>query len=153
AFNNAFKGFHRRNILTSLAPEIADFYTRRESTLTRLEEIATRAAENTEAHRRLLEERFEGQRQQLEAEYEGRLKELESEFSKRMDAIGEREKTLVQREVELEKADNTHARRKLRQELKNVLKERHDKFTLTSDTQNKRRPIFWTFIALMTVTV
>jgi hypothetical protein len=51
AFNAAFGPFHRRKIFARLPQEIEDFYTRRESTLTRLEEIAIRAAENTEAHR------------------------------------------------------------------------------------------------------
>jgi hypothetical protein len=153
AFNNAFGQFHRRKIFAQLPAEIADFYVRRESTLVRLEEIATRAAENTEAHRRLLDEQFEVRRRELQTQYDGRLEQFRIESEGRVESLDEREKALVQREADLEKADNTHARRKLRQDLKSVLKARHDKFTLTKETEDKRRPVSWVFLTLMSVTI
>jgi hypothetical protein len=153
AFHKAFEPFHRRKIFAQLPPEVAEFYTRRESTLVRLEEMATRAAENTEAHRRNLDEQFEVRRLELDAENKDRSEQLRIESDKRIQSLDEKEKALVQREVELDKADNTHARRKLRQDLKSVLKERHIKFTLTAETENKRRPVFWSFVALMAATL
>jgi hypothetical protein len=153
AFNKAFEPFHRRKIFAQMPPEVSEFYTRRESTLLRLEEIATRAAENTEAHRRKLDSLFEERRQRLEVDYVARIEVLQAEAEKRTRALNEKEKALTQREGELEKADNTHARRKLRQDLKTTLKERHLKFTLTTETENKRRPIIWSFLALMAVTL
>jgi hypothetical protein len=152
AFNKAFEPFHRRKIFAQFPTEIADFYTRRESTLLRLEEVATRAAENSEAHRRKLDDLFEERRAKLEVEYQGRDQQLQAEFDERLRSLDEKEKALLQREADLERADNTHARRKLHHELKNALKERHTKFTLTAETENKRRPVFWTFLALMAAT-
>jgi hypothetical protein len=151
-FNKAFDDFHRRELLARLQPELADFYTRRESSLLRLEEIATRAAENTESHRRKLDDQFESRRQALDDEYKQRVEQLEAEAGKKDKAIEAKEKALSDREAALEKADNTHARRRLRQDLKTVLKERHTKFTLTSETERKRDPIYWVFTALMITT-
>jgi hypothetical protein len=145
-FHNAFGQFHRRKIFAQLPPEIADFYTRRESTLLRLEEIATRVTENTEAHRQRLDEESSARTRELE-------NELRAESEKRSQALDKRENDLALREVDLEKADNTHARRKLRQDLKTALKARHDKFTLTRETENKRRPISLAFLVLMIVTL
>lgn len=153
AFHRAFEQFHRRKIFAQLPQEIAEFYTRRESTLLRLEEMATRAAENTEAHRRKLDELFEERRQKLDAEYQDRIEQLRIESDKKSQALDEKSKALEQREADLEKADNTHARRKLRQDLKSTLKERHTKFTLTRETENKRRPVLLAFLALMAVTL
>lgn len=153
AFNRAFAQFHRQKIFAQLLPEIAEFYTRRDSTLLRLEEIATRAAENTEAHRRKLDEQFEARRLGLDAEYKDLADRMRAESELKLQSIGEKEKALAKREAELEKADNTHARRKLRQDLKSVLKERHAKFAVTRETENKRLPIVWSFLGLMVVTL
>ena len=153
AFSKAFDPYHRRKIFAQLPPEIAEFYTRRESTLVRLEDIATRAAENTEAHRRLLDEQLELRRQKLDGEYQALAEQLRAEAAKRSQSLDEKERALAQRESDLEKADNTHARRKLRQDLKSALKERHTKFALTTETEGKRRPIVWSFLTLMAVTL
>ena len=152
-FQRQFEAFHRREMFASLAPQISEFYTRRESTVLRLEEITTRAAENTEAHRKMLDEQFERKVQEVEAQLQRRLGELSAEAERATQVLSEKEKALAAREADLEKADNTHARRKLRQDLKDALKERHLKFTLTAETENKRRPVIGAFVSLMTVTL
>ena len=74
-------------------------------------------------------------------------------YARKDDALQLREEKLKQREQELDDRSNTEARRKLHQELKKALKERSTKFSLTSETERKRRPIHMAFITLLVTMV
>jgi hypothetical protein len=92
-------------------------------------------------------------RQEILEETHSKIEAIRTEFGRKEADPQQQREALDQREKDLEKADNTHARRKIRQDLKTALKERHSKFTLTEDTVSKRRPIALVFSGLMAVTL
>jgi len=150
----------KSNALAHLAPDLADFYTRRESTLVRLEELNTKITAENDQYRRALEashdektKRLEDTNQErsqrLDEAYQNRLSALESEHRSKEEALGRKEAELDARKKLLDDRDNTHARRQIQQDLKAVLKERNAAFSLTKETVRKRRPTAAALISLM----
>lgn len=103
---------------------------------------------------------FSTARSELELDYNKRKGILESEIAKERKLLEERlkseELTLEQRELalkerlqEIDDRDSKHARRELRQSLKQELSSRNEQFTLTTGTRNLRRYVFWTCVVLL----
>lgn len=97
AVRKALNPYLKSRAMDSLVPEMADFYTRRESTLVRLEELNSKIIADNDQHRRNLETRAEEEREQLEKIHAERLKQLEAEYREKTDALGEKERGLDER--------------------------------------------------------
>ncbi|MBS1831008.1 MAG: hypothetical protein JST93_37290 [Acidobacteria bacterium] len=153
AVREAFHKYDKSQALEQIHPLLAEFYDRREATLQRLEALHTKVLEDAVADRRKLEETFEAQKTQLKREFETKDMRREGEYSEKLRILEERQTELQRRESELDDRSNTHARRQLRAELKNDLKERSRSFSLSRDMKNKRMPIHSVFWALLFVTL
>lgn len=136
-----------------IGEEMMEFYHHRDAQLRRLEQLASKLTrEIAESDARLREEReaeFENRRQALETEVESRREDLEEKYQKRFDELEEREDELEKRLKEIDDRESRHARRKLRQDLKDELKELNEKFELTKGTQDLRSPVYWFTVVLL----
>jgi hypothetical protein len=153
ACKQRFFAYTRSVGFAQLSPAMGEFYDRREATLVRLESLHSKILYETDEYRRSLETQVEQRRAQMEADFDGRTRDLQAKFDERVQALTQRELALTDREKSLEMADNTHARRKLRQDLKQELQNRHTSFTLTRGTVIKRRPVALACYLLMLVTL
>lgn len=136
----AFGPYVRARVLQHAAPEIANFYTNRESTLLRLEALNARISVENDQNRRALEASLDESRRKLEEDYRRRLEELEGEYKAKNEAVSKRESDLDERKKLLDDRDNTHARREGQKKLLAALEELTSKFSLTPETTRKRWP-------------
>jgi len=145
----ALARYARSKVVDAIAPQIADFYTRRESTLVQLEALNATITVQNDQHRRALEQRTEELRQRLEEAHQERLTALETEFRLKTDELSKREAAVDERKKLLDDRDNTHARRQIQQDVRSVLSERIKDFSLTKKTIRKRMPSGVALVALM----
>lgn len=153
AVREVFHKYDKSHALEQILPLLAEFYDRREAALQRLEPMHTKVLEDAVADRRKLEETFEAQKTLVKGEFETKDKRREDEYAERLRTLEGRQAELQQRESELDDRSNTHARRHLRAELKNDLKQRSHSFSLSQDMKKKRMPIHSVFWALLLVTL
>lgn len=145
----ALRPFERRLELEEvLSPALAEFYNRRDDVLRRLEgavaDLGSRLAERRiEMDRELQVERekMRSDQQAREAEAERRLREREIVLVNRENALAD-----LQKEVDDRRA--THARRALRKDLLEKLRESSKSFKLSDATARKRLPAHLAFGAL-----
>lgn len=108
----------------------AESFAQNQHVLERLEELNTQLLEQTHTYRAKLDEESQLRARELEDRYKQKLQDLE-----------ESAKALAVREEELESQDNRHARRDLRKKILEAIRDRQDKFQLSSKTQKMRTPI------------
>lgn len=89
----AFGPYVRARVLQHAAPEIANFYTNRESTLLRLEALNARISVENDQNRRALEASLDESRRKLEEDYRRRLEELEGEYKAKNEAVSKEKAT------------------------------------------------------------
>lgn len=132
-------------IKRALGPEMAEFYQRREEGLTRLENLTRKLVTETHDYRMKLDAEMAQQRQELATSFAEQHQALEKKYAERTTALEVREQDLDDRSAR-------HARRKLSRALQQKIAERSEKFTLTPDTELKRRPIHRIFAVLLALT-
>ena len=135
----------------ALGPEMAEFYQRREEGLSRLEGLTSRLVEETHAYRLRLDTEVAEHKRVLTASFDDQNKALETTYEKKTTALETRERELDERHRELDDRSARHARREQSRALQQKISDRSEKFTLTSDTQRKRRPIHAMFVVLLFV--
>ena len=140
AVRKDFARYAKSKVLEALGPVVSDFYSRRKSTLIRLEALNASITVENDRHRRELERQLDEARQRLEESHRNRLESLEGEFRSRSDVLAKREVDLDERKELLDDRVNTHARRQIQQDVKAILKERNTDFSLTAGTIRKRLP-------------
>ncbi|WP_143537463.1 hypothetical protein [Rubrivirga sp. SAORIC476] len=96
-------------------------------------------------------ERITESEQRLSDQFDARKAELEKEVQARRDSLDEYQKRLEARSAELDAKDSQHARRQLRKDLKEELKQRATTFSLTEGTRGLRRPINLFTLVLLAV--
>ena len=96
-------------------------------------------------------ERITESEQRLSAQFDSRKAELEKEVETRKASLDEYHKRLEARSAELDAKDSQHARRQLRKDLKEELKQRATTFSLTEGTRGLRRPVNIFTIALIAI--
>jgi hypothetical protein len=131
---------------------LAEFYNRREATLLDLEALSRRLIEDNEAYRRTLDQQAEEHRKRVQAEFDERDRQREQQFEARHNEIEQRAKQLDALKQELDDQESRHARRQIYKDLKETLKQRNAKFTLSAETDEKRKPVNYVFWSMMTVT-
>lgn len=153
AVRKAFQPFERTGLIQrELSPALADFYEKREAGLLRLEALTQKMLEDNQTYRAQVDLELHAERKRLAAETEERKRALDAEYKAKQQELQEREAELEKRKQELDDHDNTHARRKLRNDLKQSLKERNTCFALTTATARKRWSIHFLFTALIVAT-
>jgi hypothetical protein len=108
-----------------------------------LEYASTRRKIEEEAQTKLATDR-----QKLEAEIAELRASIDRDLEVRTSALDRRTLEVEAREKTADHTDNRAARRKLREELLKILASRNTKFGLTSDTENKRKPVMRTASAV-----
>jgi len=134
-----------------LGDELAEFYRKREAGLLRLEGLTQRLTEENEEYRRRLDKEKDEHAAKAEAELQSQKSGLEEDHATRLAEIEEQARKLGEREAELDDRDSKHARRQIRLDLKDELKERSVKFNLTEETSKKRVPTHVLYCALILV--
>ncbi|WP_147468479.1 hypothetical protein [Corallococcus interemptor] len=135
-----------KGLRSILAPELNKYYELRETGIARIEatldRVSTQLTEDARHVRHRLEEEFRQHTKELEEAHAQRTKQLNEELSQREQEIERKRQELEARTKEIDNSKSTHARRKLRQDLKEELSKRNERFQLTSGTQRLRWPIF-----------
>ncbi len=142
---------HASNIEKTLGPELAEFYRRREQGLLKLEEFTQSLIERTEAYRRTVDEEHAVFRRQAEEKAAADAERLRSEYEAKTTHLKEREDALDARAKALDDRSSRHARRQIRQDLKEILANRTKEFSLTKQTAAKRNIVHVMYGALITV--
>lgn len=141
------------NIKETLSTSLHRHYEVREAELARLEamasNIARTAAEEAARLRIQAEETIQAKAAELQAEYKSKNLELTQQHQEKFKLLEQQEKNLQARLREVDDAENKHARRSIRKELKEELERRNKEFKLTAGTRRLRIPIFAFAILLL----
>lgn len=144
--------FDRADSLSRLlGPELSEFYARREQTLQRLESLTERLIEQNSQYRRDVDQETTALRQRLQAENEAERSKNRAEADAKEAELKEQEKALGERIRALDDRRATHARRQIRADMKQRIRDREADFSLTPKTVRKRFPIHILFGVLVTV--
>lgn len=130
-----------------LGDELAEFYRKREKGLLQLEELTQKLINQNEQFRTKIEDDFLAKRTSLEEEISDQKNRIEESFEEKEKDLKKRSDDLELKIKSLDNSSNTHARRKLRQELKEIISDRNKDFRLTKGTSRKRTPVHIAFIA------
>ncbi|HEU6436031.1 MAG TPA: hypothetical protein VE028_01095 [Nitratidesulfovibrio sp.] len=133
--------------------EASDVFAIHNACLSRLEDVNKRIAEHELKIEQDLRKRHEDLSEQLEREYTARTTDLELRYEKKFKELSEQERIIKERERVLDNSDNTHARRAIRQDLLNEIRNRSTNFNLSPSTRNKRYPIHIACIASSLVAI
>ena len=140
---------HSEAIERALGPELAEFYRLREAGLSRLETLNRKLVEETHDYRLRLDAENAEQKKALDATFDERRRELDASYGERATELEARAKELDQQRQELDDRSARHARREQSRALQKKISDRSEKFTLTPETQQKRKPIHRIFQALL----
>lgn len=145
-----FPPFERNEALDKLlGDELAEFYRKREAGLLRLEALTQKLIEDNEQYRTHLDIQIEKTDQQLREKFKADHEALKTEYEQKLHAIELREKNLEKRTKELDDRSGKHARRQNHKEMKELIRQRGQLFSLTKQTRRKRYFIHALFIALI----
>ncbi|WP_447599974.1 hypothetical protein [Nitrospira sp. Nam80] len=111
----------KESIERILGSEVAEFYRQREETLVRLENLSQKLIEQNEEYRRKKDAEADTLRQTLIAEREDDKKQIETIRLQGEESLKLRLKQLEEREKQLDDRSSRHARRQLRQDLKQAV--------------------------------
>lgn len=134
-----------------LGPDIAKFYNARDIALVRLEGVTQKLIEDTDTYRRQLDERADAKESLRQTELAERSEALDLAAVEREQALERRQQELDDYKKSLDDRQSKHARRQLRQDLQQELRERSNKFSLTEGTTKKRRAVHALFLSLLGV--
>lgn len=128
-------------ITSALNEEIKKHYEIRETELSRLENISESIIDRTENFIRKKQEEFNSEKRKLEETYNAKGDLLYDEYKTNQKLLEEERKKLDLKLKEIDDRESKHVRRKIREDLKEELKKRSQKFELTEGTKKLRSPI------------
>ena len=134
-----------------LGPELAEFYTKREEALLRLEGVSQKLIEQNEEYRRGLDAKADSSQQQLEEKIKEKEQDLEAEYKKKEELLDRRAQEIIKKEELFDEKDNQQARRTLRAEFKQLIADRTTDYSLSDSTVRKRLPINLVFLGILSV--
>lgn len=102
--------------------------------------VASIGRQASEARSQLEKEYFDRKRQ-LETELDKRRVTLEKEIEQAKSSLSEQENALAERKTALDDRDNTHARRQIRSDLKERLRQYNADLKITNETRSLRWPV------------
>ena len=136
-------------IQTELNEQLKRHYEIRESELSKLEGISESIIDRTEKFLRKKQDEFTYDKSQLEKEYQSKNEKLNDEYEAKKKSLEEERGKLDLKLKEIDDRESKHVRRKIREDLKEELKKRSQKFGLTEGTINLRKPIYYFSIILL----
>lgn len=128
-----------------LGQQLAGHYERRENEMAQLQatliEVSKRFTEGAAEHAQKLREELRSDRQRLHDEFENKRQREAQLLGEREASLQAREEELSQKLTDLDDRAARHARRRIREDLKEELTKRSAEFNLTKGTQAMRTPI------------
>ncbi|MBN8229119.1 hypothetical protein JYK02_16545 [Corallococcus macrosporus] len=138
-----------------LSPELHKHYEFREAAVAKLEatiaQIASQITEDARKVRAQLDIEYQARTEMLNASHAKEVEKFHSEIALQQERLEKQRLELETKLREIDHSKSTHARRKLRQDLKQELAKRSVKFQLTEGTRDLRLPIFLFTIFLLVV--
>jgi hypothetical protein len=122
-----------------------------ESTLERLEQLNEDLIRQSSEFRRNLEIQHSEKVTKLEEGNSQQRSLLELEFKKKAEDLLEKEKQLEIKLSAIDDRDNTHVRREIRDKMLADVKTRINNFGVSTSTENKRRPVYYGMLGLITI--
>jgi hypothetical protein len=132
-------------------PEQVQLTSIHNATLERLERLNENLVSSTHEYRNKIDSEFSEKRESLESEYLEKLESLNDELLRKNEALKSESDELEKRRQELDDKDNTHARREIRKDILQEIKNRQKEFKLTDGTVSLRKPIFVSMLILVTI--
>lgn len=121
------------------------------STLERLEGLNENLINSTHEYRNKIDTEFSEKKNILESQFLDKSEALNEELRKKNEALKSENDNLEKRRQELDDKDNTHARREIRRDILQEIKNRQKEFKLTDGTVGLRKPIFTSMVILVIV--
>ena len=135
-----------------LGEELAEYYRKREETLTRLEVLERSVLEQNIEYRRRIDEEKAIFEENLTKECNDKQGVLEERFQEKVKELEEREQALDKLKQQFDDRSSKHARRQIRKDMLDKLTKLSEEFVLTKGTQKKRLPIHLLYFALILAT-
>ncbi len=124
-----------------------------EETFARLQRLHEDAIQSTAAFREQLVREFAEKSTELEGALAKRKESLEQEATKAAGLLADREAALEERRKTLDDRDNTHVRRKIRDEILADVKQRIQAFGVSTATESKRKAVVLAVVLLTVLLV
>jgi hypothetical protein len=112
-----------------------------QAAIAQLEQTALSISEKLAASQQKLEDEFLEKSRNLDEKLESERTAMEAAHTERLSQLDEQERELAALRRNLDERNNTFARRGIRNDLKEAIKNRSEKFELTSETRSLRWPI------------
>ncbi len=123
------------------------------ATLERLEGLNENLVNSTHDYRNKIDSEFSEKTKSLENDFLEKSKTLDEDFRIKNESLKSESDDLERKRQELDDKDNTHARREIRKDILQEIKNRQQEFKLTDGTVGLRRPIFVSMVILIIVFV
>lgn len=136
-----------------LGDGFSQFYEVRETNLARLENLSEKLITQNESYRTQLDLEKEKKINELELKYSTKESSLEQEFENKNQELTQRELGLLEKLKTLDDRSSKHARREIRQDLKDEIESRNKSFNLTTTTISKRRNVHILFVSFILILV
>ena len=134
-----------------LGDELAEFYRKREEALCRLEGANQELFENLAKQKAQADEAIAKERLSLQESWEQKQQKLDEDHKKRLEILEAKQAQLDQREAEINDNNSKYERRSLRDQLKESIQKRNEKFTVTKYTMRTRIPVHLIYIFLILI--
>lgn len=151
--NRKLKAFDPKRSLPGNTEEQVQFDAIHTSTIERLESLNESLLQSTHDYRIQLDNEFGVKSDKLENTTKNNRTNLEAEYITKETALNIEIAQLEAKRKELDDNSNTHARREIRRDILKEIKARQSKFSLTTGTNDLRKPIGIAMIGLITVFV
>ncbi|CAO3440154.1 hypothetical protein [Azospirillum endophyticum] len=130
---------------------LQDAISSHHSIIAKLENALLSITEDLSKKQLELQEHLAEEKKKLEVEYHEKKEHLDSQNKDQLEQLNALKDELENRKKDLDDRDNTHARRQIRNDLKNRIKDHSENFQLTRGTKNLRTPIHLSAIASLLV--
>lgn len=145
----AFRAFDPRRVVNPSSGELeANYAALHESTLTRLEQVATDTLQSAAKQQMKLADEYHQKSNALEDELQQWRARLQGEYEEKAAELRKKEEDLARKQASIDDRDNTHARRETRNKLLEDVRNRIENFGVTAATEKKRLPVLMTFLLL-----
>lgn len=132
-----------------LGTDIQQHFAARELALTRLETLAANLVRDIDSDRRRMLDELQHQESDLSNKWQAKSELLERQHGERLAFLNNREKELEERKKTLDDRSSTHARRAIREKLKETILARQQSFSLSRDTKSRRGWVLAMYMMLL----
>jgi uncharacterized protein Usg len=144
-----FKAFDPNRALQTAAGELGvQAAALHESTLTKLEEVATGLVKEIAQQQIRLADEYRAKGDSLEEHLQKLKARLQHEHDEKLSELRKQEESLAARQSSIDDRDNTHARRETRNKLLEDVEKRIENFGVTAATERKRVPVLGAFLVI-----